>query len=567
MKKVQGTPIPLGVTVGDSKINFSVSVPRGRTCELLLYQAGQCKPQYVFLMPEEEAVGEVRFLALEKEEVKGYEYNYRIDQKVWIDPYVRELTGHSVFGRKEDLDSHKIRGRFWKTDFDWEEDRQLNIPCHEVIAYSLHVRGFTMHSSAKVKHGGTFTGLVEKLPYLKELGVNQIQCMPVYEFEESAGTRQNYWGYGKGYYFAPKAVYGTTDCVRTEFKNMVKTFHKEGIEIILEMPFEEQILPQVVVECLQYYMQEYHIDGFIVNPLVVPWDGLINDPLLKGMKIWKKDDDYQNVMRRFLKGDEGMVNQVIQAFQYNTREKKSCSYITAHTGFTLYDLVSYDEKHNEANGEYNKDGPEYNYSWNCGAEGPSRKQAVTRLREKQIRNAFFLLLTSQGTPCVLAGDEFENTQMGNNNVYCQDNELSWLDWNKLRNNDLLFRYVKSLIMIRKDHSVFHQMRSLSGLDQTACGIPDVSYHGKNAWQVPAEVSSRQLGVLYCGKELNDTDCFVAYNMHWIEHSFALPSSTRGKKWYQIADTSAGVLKEPLQLENQKKIDIKERTIVLLIGIE
>ncbi len=567
MKKIKGNPRPLGVTVEDCKINFAVSVPRGKTCELLLYRADQLLPAYIFNMPEEEAVGEVRFLALKKTDAEGYEYNYRIDQKIWIDPYVKELTGHTVFGEKIDLDTQKLRGRFWKTDFDWEEDRQLNIPYHEVTAYSLHVRGFTMHSSSKVSHPGTFSGLIEKLPYFKELGINQIQCMPVYEFEEFLGSRHNYWGYGKGYYFAPKAAYGTTDCICTEFKNMVKSFHKEGIEVVLEMPFDELILPQTAVECLQYYMLEYHIDGFIVNPYVVPWEGLVRDPLLNGLKIWIKDDGYQNIMRRFLKGDEGMVNQVIEALLYNTGERKACGYVTTHTGFTLFDLVSYDEKHNETNGEYNKDGPEYNYSWNCGAEGPSRKYAVTRLRKKQIKNAFFLLLTSQGTPCILAGDEFYNTQKGNNNVYCQDNELSWLDWNKLKKDDSLFRFVKALIEIRKTHPVFHQKRSLSGLDQMSCGMPDVSYHGRNAWQVPAEVSSRQLGVLYCGRGVGDTDCFAAYNMHWVKHSFALPTPSNGKKWFRIADTSVGVLNEPEQLKEQKSIYLEERSIVLLMSIE
>lgn len=522
MRKVQGSPQPLGVTIENGRVNFAFSVPAEKTCELLLYRTGEKDAVQAYPMEACCAAGEVRFLAIEGLDAAQYEYNYRVDKRVEIDPYVKEIAGHKMFGQKEDPDSHKVRGKICQDTFDWDGDEPLNIPCHEVVAYTLHVRGFTMHSSSKVKHKGTFLGVAEKLPYLKELGINQIQCMPVYEFKEYEGVRRNYWGYGKGCYFAPKAAYAASDHVRRELKEMVKSCHKAGIEVVLEMPFAEGILPQTAVECLRYYKMEYHIDGFLINPYVVPWKAVILDPILKGTKIWKKDDWFQNTMRRFLKGDEGMVEEAMHAFGRSTEEAGGCNYITAHTGFTLYDLVSYDAKHNEANGENNHDGPKYNYSWNCGAEGPSRKQAVLELRRRQIRNAFFLLLTAQGTPCILAGDEFENTQKGNNNVYCQDNELSWLNWNKLKNNDTLFQYVKTLVALRRSHPVLHRKEPLLGLDRIACGMPDVSYHGEEAWQIPSEVSSRQLGVMYSGKDLDDRDCFIAYNMHWIEHSFALP---------------------------------------------
>lgn len=565
MKKVQGSPQPLGVTIGTERINFAVSVPGGKSCELLLYRTGSTDIEAVYPMQEDSAMGEVRFLALEGISPQEYEYNYRIDRKVCLDPYVRRITGHRIFGQTEDLELHKVRGCFLTEPFDWEEDRRPCIPWHENIAYSLHVRGFTMHSSSKVRQKGTFMGIVEKLSYLKDLGINQIQCMPVYEFEECAGKRSNYWGYGPACYFAPKASYSASGNAARELKELVKSCHKAGIELILEMPFEEGILFQTALECLRYYMLEYHVDGFVVNPYHVSWDGLLNDPLLKGVKLLKKEDWFQNVMRRFLKGDEGMIEDVIWALRHNTKEDGCCNYITAHTGFTLYDLVSYDEKHNQDNGENNQDGPVYNYSWNCGAEGPSRKRSVMELRKNQMRNALFLLMTAQGTPCLLAGDEFENTQKGNNNVYCQDNELSWLNWNKLKNNDSLFRYVKMLIKLRREHPVLHRPDALLGLDQISCGTPDVSYHGENAWQVPADVSSRQLGVLYCASGQNDNDCFIAYNMHWMRHSFALPALAKKKKWYRIAETSAGILEKPELLENQKTMVLKERNIVFLIG--
>lgn len=564
IRVVKGTPYPLGVTILKDKINFSVVVPKGKSCELILYKKGKSVPEKIIEMPEEGAFGRVRFLACEEMEPDRYEYNYRIDGKIFIDPYVKELTGHRAFGQKEDLESHVVRGRILKDSFDWKEDVRPAIPYHEVIAYSLHVRGFTKHSSSHVKHKGTFAGLQEKIPYFQELGINQIQCMPIYEFVEYTGTYQNYWGYGKGLYFAPKAAYASGKNVSDELKEMIYSCHKAGIEVILEMPFDEGVLPQLVLECLRFYILEYHVDGFIVNPYRISWEMISEDPFLKGVKLIRKEDSFQNTMRRFLKGDEGMVYDVIKALRHNTNEDGYCNYITGHTGFTLNDLVSYDARHNEANGERNQDGPQYNYSWNCGVEGPTRKKSILAFRKKQVYNAIFLLMMAQGTPCILAGDEFGNSQKGNNNVYCQDNELSWLDWGKLKNHQELFEYVKTLIAFRKLHPVLHREEPLLGMDKTACGIPDVSYHGESAWVTPGDISSRQLGVLYCGAEVEDVDCFIAYNMHWENHMFALPQLKENKKWYLILDTTDAIVKEEI-LEEQKCIHLRPRSIALLIG--
>lgn len=561
MKKTEGYPQPFGASRRGRSVNLAVCVPKDVSCELLLYKKGESEPDQVIEMPAEEGIGEVRFLALEDLEETQYEYNYRIDGTVCLDPYVREIAGHKMFGTGWEFNRHQIRGRFLQRGYDWEGDKRPQIPVQDVIAYSLHVRGFTMHSSSRVKHKGTFLGVREKLPYLKELGINQIQCMPVYEFQEDMGSYRNYWGYGTGYYFAPKAAYAAFDDAQTELKDLVKACHKAGIEVVLEMPFTEKILPQTALECLRFYLLEYHVDGFVVNPYNVPWDSLNADPILKGAKIFKKEEGFQNSMRRFLKGDEGMVREVIRQLCRRTPEDGCCNYITSHTGFTLCDLVSYDGKHNEANGERNQDGPDYNYSWNCGTEGPSRKRSVMTLRKNQMKNAFLLLLLSQGTPCILAGDEFGNTQDGNNNVYCQDNETAWLNWGRQKSYEDLFRFVKRLIALRKSNPAFHQRQALLGLDRTACGIPDVSYHGESAWQVQDAVVSRQLGVLYSWE---DTFWFVAYNMHWEAHEFALPALKKEMKWYQVAGTEE-VPDEAECLKEQKMIEVKARTIILLQG--
>ena len=565
MKKTTGRPQPFGAAVEGNRVNFAVQVPEGKSCALLLYKRGKKRPEVTFDMPREEGIGEVRFLAVEELEAEQYEYNYLIDGKVTVDPYVRELAGREPFGKRRGGSEHELRGRLIAPEYDWEGDRRPNLKWNEVVAYSLHVRGFTKHSSSKVQHRGTYLGVIEKIPYLKELGINQIQCMPVYEFDECAGTKINYWGYGPAYYFAPKEAYAAGDSAVRELKDMVRECHRAGIEVVLEMPFAEGIQVQTALECLRFYMLRYHVDGFVVNPYNVSWEILSEDPLLKEVKLMRKDDGFQNVMRRFLKGDENMVNDVIWALGHNSSVDGKLNYITAQTGFTLWDLVSYDWKHNEANGENNSDGPDFNYSWNCGAEGPSRKKAVLALRNGQVRNAFKLLLTAQGTPCLLAGDEFFNSQKGNNNVYCQDNETGWVDWSRLKTDDSLFRYVKRLIEFRKNHPCLHRSEELRGLDRTACGVPDVSFHGENAWQINAEVVSRQLGVMYSGSDVGDGECFVAYNMHWLPHTFALPSPGKQKVWCLISDPDEGILEGPVLLEEQQKLEVKERSILILVS--
>lgn len=561
MKIKKGEPFPLGVTETEQGVNFSVRVQGGKSCSLLLYRSGMEEPEYRLEMPEDFAKGELRTLLLTEFHAEAYEYNYLIEDEIVTDPYVKSIVGADVWGEDREEGTHKIRGKLLNPSYDWEGDMPLGIPEEEVIAYSIHVRGFTKHSSSKVKHRGTFAGVAEKLPYLKELGVNQIQCMPVYEFNES-GTYRNYWGYGKAFCFAPKSAYAAFGDGVKELKDMIKACHREGVEVVLELPFYTGASPLLMIDCLRYYRTEYHVDGFLLNDYLAPMNCILDDPLLKRTKLLKKQDDFQTVMRRFLKGDEGMIGDVTYWLKHLGQPEGCYNYITSHNGFTLSDLVSYDGKHNELNNEKNQDGPVYNYSWNCGVEGPTRKRAVAELRKKQVRNAFCLLLLSQGTPCILYGDEFGNSQKGNNNVYCQDNLLSWLDWRKLEKEQELFAFVKFLIRFRKEHHVFCPAEEMSGFDKTACGVPDVSYHGRDAWQIPAEVASRQLGVYY---HEGTEDCFVAYNMHWEKHSFALPSLKKGKKWYMVFSTADGGIKQEEILSGQKEIIVEERSVTALVG--
>lgn len=563
MRTDKGRIYPLGALVLENGVNFSVAVEQGKKCELLLYKAGGKSPFWNIEMKEEPNHGMLRAIQVEGLKPEEWEYNFRIDGAECLDPYVRAVSGKKNWG--EPLEEGKVpRGRIVVDDYDWEGDAPLQIPYEEVVAYSLHVRGFTKHSSSKVKNKGTFSGVVEKIPYMRHLGINQIHLMPIYEFEEN-GKYKNYWGYGEAYWFAPKASYAKSHDQVKELKDMVKSCHRSGIEVILNLPFTAEVSHSNIVECIHYYMLEFHVDGFIVNPCCTPFEELRKDPLLSNTKILRQKDDFQDIMRRFLKGDEGMIDGVMWWLRHTTGKDGVFNYITSHTGFTLNDLVSYDRKHNELNGEKNQDGPDYNYSWNCGAEGPSRKKAVVELRKNQIKNACMLLLFAQGMPCIHAGDEFLNSQKGNNNVYCQDNETGWLNWSKEGEEYWLFRFVRDLIAFRRKHPVLHCKEELAGIDRVASGVPDISYHGESAWQVPSEVSSRQLGIYYYGEAFEDVSCFVAYNMHWLAHSFALPALTKKKKWYLAVSTQDGVLEEEILLENQKEVIVDERTICIFIG--
>lgn len=559
MKTAVGFPFPQGCTVEGQTVNFSVAVPEGQTCELIIYKKGARASAFSQEMPYSDVAGNLHFLSVVLEQPEDYEYCYKIGGKIVPDPYGKAFSGREHWSVSKGKEKRKLRTRIVTDTFDWEKSQFPHLKKEDVIAYSLHVRGFTKHSSSGVAHKGTFDGVTEKLPYLQKLGINQIHLMPVYEFDENQ-RHVNYWGYGKAYFFAPKASYAAGDPVN-EMKSLVRQMHLAGIEVILEMPFTEGTTFSLILDCLRYWVMQYHVDGFIVNPYICNPDELAKDPVLAKSKILKKEDGFQNVMRRFLKGDEGMIWDVI--CQLKNQDTQLYNYIASHNGFTLCDVVSYDGKHNEANGENNLDGPDYNYSWNCGAEGNSRKKAVNELRKNQIFNAFFLLLFAQGMPCILSGDEFMNTQKGNNNAYCQDNLISWLDWNQLSRREELYTFVCRLIALRK--ACMKQTAKKSEDTMGRSGIPQISYHGEDAWQMPAGRASRQLGVFY-HEESTEKDFYIAYNMHWLSHSFALPSLPKGMEWVCIAGTKEGVLdeKEAVPVKD-KKVQLEERTIKVFVG--
>lgn len=601
-----GSALPFGVTKVPDGVQFAVYLPGCKKCFLKLYRKGRKHPEYKIELTEQLKVGGVYFVVLSKEKsaadsrstaeilTQDYEYMYEADGRELMDPYADYVTGREHWGKRS-LQTRPVRGGICIEDFDWKGDTPLRIPYKDLILYQLHVRGYTRHSSSKVCDKGTFRGLTEKIPYMKDLGINAVLLLPVYEFSEidekaaveAAGQKEeekvfgiNYWGYGTGntFYLAPKAAY----CSRkasptTEFRQMVQSFHANGIEVLLDIYFTPGTNLFLMTDCLRSWVLKYHVDGFRINQEVMPSLSAASDPILSGVKIlasyWDMDmlhqakitgqknalgeynEGYMNDVRRFLKSDEGMVERVVQHFKRNAQEHSFVNFVTHVNGFTMMDLVSYDIKHNQDNGEMNHDGTEFNYSWNCGVEGKTRKKSIMDRRMVQIRNAFLMLLTSQSAPMILAGDELGNTQFGNNNAYCQDNPVTWINWSQTKNSAMIHDYVKKLIQLRKSFPVLHQDRPLRMMDTLSCGIPDLSVHGTQAWRPDYSNYSRMLGLLYYGEYVEEREgrsVYIIYNMYWEPKSFDLPNLPYGKNWKIMVDTYDNLFEEGLLKKKERK---------------
>lgn len=604
---------PMGLTRIPNGFHISVEAA-AKSCSLLLFQAGEKNGEEpVLCLPfcRENKCGNVWEMTVEMEHLEQYEYAFEADGKRFSDPYGRVFRGREQWGSAESL-AALLRTPLVTDEFDWEGDRPLQIPYESCIIYRAHVRGLTKHASSRVSEKGTFRAVEAKIPYLKELGITILELMPVAEFQEvmvRSGVdknpyggqeptgKLNYWGYTAALAMAPKASYSSGSTANKnpvyELKHLVKSLHQAGIELVLEMFFDGSESPAAVLDAVRYWVREYHLDGVHLVGYA-PIELLAADPYLANTKLWaqgwedcpksgnnRNRAEYQEAfltdMRRVLKGDEEQMNALIYRNRRNPADYGVINYMAGANSFTMMDMVSYERKHNEANGENNHDGNENNYSWNCGMEGPTRKRKVLELRKKQLRNAFLLLLLSQGTPLILSGDEFGNSQGGNNNAYCQDNEISWLNWNQLKTNQDIYEFVKFAIAFRKAHPVFHMATEPRVMDYLACGHPDISYHGVRTWCPEFEHFRRQIGIMYCGEygrkadQTPDDYFFVAYNMHWEPHEFALPNLPKQKQWrvaFNTDDKSANGYYEPGQereLADQKQFQVPPRTIIVFIG--
>ena len=630
-------------------VNFTIHTHCGTSCELLLFHRDEEEPYAVIPFPEEYKIGDVYSMIVYDLDIRDFEYAYRIDgphdpkkgllfdrKNIILDPYARAVANRRHWGEKKKGGYH---ARVVQDTFDWGDMPQSSREMNELIIYELHVRGFTQHESSGVKHRGTFAGLKEKIPYLKELGINAVELMPIFEFDENMNVRtvngrrlMDYWGYNTVGFFAPNAGYTAADEYNkegTELKELIKELHENGIEVILDVVFNhtaegnEQgpsfcfkgidnnvyymltpdgnyynfsgcgntlncnhpIVQQLILECLRYWTVSYRVDGFrfdLASILGRNEDGspmnnppllrtLAYDPVLSKVKLiaeawdaggmyqvgsfpasrrWAEwNGQYRDTVRSYLKGEFSKSWEVAHriagsddlygGYHYEHNEyagyNSSVNFLTCHDGFTMYDLYSYNYKHNEDNGWNNVDGADDNRSWNCGAEGETNDPVVLKLRYQMIRNACAVLLCSRGTPMFLAGDEFGNTQYGNNNSYCQDNEISWLDWNLLKKNRDLFEFFKFMIDFRKKHSVICKK-----LPDAVCGMDALHAHEADAERTGLPVNEHTFAMSFAGYDRSkgcDDIVYIALNAYWEDVKITLPNLAGAISWYLCVNTS------------------------------
>jgi len=524
-------------------------------------------------------------------------YTISKDDKRLNDLYMRDYEGDCEFGFP--VEAEKVFYKVKDDTYEWEQDTCPNISYSDSIFYLMHVRGFTMHSSSKVKGKGTFRGVAEKADYLKDLGVTGIEMMPVCSLKATdlkpstygvapskTAKKLNYWGYQECFYYCLNKNLSYSKDSSKEFKDMVKELHSKGLEVILQFYFPNEVKRIEIIDILTFWKQEYHVDGFHLKGDNIPKIMIAEDSALKDCKIIydflddyelgdlikenrfaSYTEDYMYDMRRFLKGDEGLTEICLRYMRGGQNKAANIRYFTNYSGFTLKDLVSYERKHNEDNGENNLDGNDYNLSWNCGAEGETRKTAITNLRTQQIKNALTLLFTTNAAPLIYMGDEFGNSQKGNNNPYCQDNEITRLNWNDSKKNQAIYDFAKKIISIRREYKCLHPNDGYRMMDTISCGYPDLSYHGEEAWKPDLYSYNRHVGLLYCrdyeGKK--NSYLYLAINMHWEEHSFALPNMPKGLKWKEVISTGENRGAEVMlnNFEEESKITLVPRSILIL----
>jgi len=685
-----GKPFPFGATLVPGGVNFSIFSRHAFSCTLVLFEKGALQPMAEIPFPESFRIGHVWSMVVFDLDCETVEYGYRMDgpynpkagmwfskSKILLDPWAKAIGGRDIWGRTPDWDSpFPYRGRLVFQDFDWEDDRPLEIPMEDLVIYEMHVRSFTRHASSTVKYPGTYAAMLEKTSYLKNLGVNCVELMPIFEFDEFENSRRhpatgemlyNYWGYSTLGFFAPKAGYAATSRFGMqvdELKNLIKQMHRNGMEVMLDVVFNHTaegnemgptisfrgldnqtyymltpegyyynfsgcgntlncnnpVVRDMVLDCLRYWAAEYHIDGFrfdlaailgrdpggapLPNPPLL--EALAFDPVLGKCKLiaeawdagglyqvgsfpaygrWAEwNGKYRDDIRCFLKGDPDMVPALAQRIQgspdlygWNRRgPTASINFITCHDGFSLYDLFAYNDKHNEANGEENRDGGNDNQSWNCGWEGECDDPEVNALRHRLMKNAWAILMVSQGVPMVLMGDEAGRTQRGNNNTYCQDNDLNWFDWTLVEKNAEMLRFAQNMVMFRHAHPVLRGREHLRNYDYLGSGYADITWHGTQAWQADWSTGSRVLAFMLCGKHAKGGTCtdnyiYVAMNSHWEGLWFGLPDLPSGMRWHISVNTAMPSPQdifipdgEP-ELDEQSGVMVGGRSVLILVG--
>ena len=669
-----------GACVASNGVSFTINSHGATRCTLLLFKPQAPKPYARIPFPDSYRIGDTYSMLVYDIKPDEFEYAFSFDgpyepakgllfneENVLLDPYSRAVTGQRKWGEKpEGGKDFEYRARVVKSSFDWGNIKQLEQPFEDLVIYETHVRGYTKDKSSGVSAPGTFAGLKEKIPYLKDLGINAVELMPIFEFDEMESARvvdgvqlYNYWGYNTVSFFAPNTSYAFNEEHNhegDELKSLIKALKENGIEVILDVVFNHTaegnemgpcfsfkgidnnvyymltpdahyynfsgcgnvmncnhpVVRSFIIDCLRHWAIEYRVDGFrfdlasilgrdqngapMANPPIL--ESLAFDPVLGKMKLiaeawdagglyqvgsfpsWNRwaewNGRYRDDMRSFLKGDDGMAGNAIaritgsrDLYSPESRgHKASVNFMTCHDGFTLYDLYSYNEKHNEKNGWNNTDGDNNGHSWNCGAEGETDDPNVNGLRRRLIKNAFAALLCSRGPAMFFAGDEFCNTQFGNNNAYCQDNIISWLDWSRLEEFKEIHDFVRHMIQFRKEHPILRKMTKPS-----SCQFPEISVHNGTPFNASTDYKTKLIGIMYAGRNEEDTEddiVFYCMNAYLEPLVTQLPVLPNGKHWH--VDTNTNVeyfdgedFTAKTELLGVNTIRVPARTTIILVA--
>lgn len=669
-----------GACVASNGVSFTINSHGATRCTLLLFKPQAPKPYARIPFPDSYRIGDTYSMLVFDIKPDEFEYAFSFDgpyepakgllfneENVLLDPYSRAVTGQRKWGEKpEGGKDFEYRARVVKSSFDWGNIKQLEQPFEDLVIYEIHVRGYTKDKSSGVSAPGTFAGLKDKIPYLKDLGINAVELMPIFEFDEMESARvvdgvqlYNYWGYNTVSFFAPNTSYAFNEEHNhegDELKSLIKALKENGIEVILDVVFNHTaegnemgpcfsfkgidnnvyymltpdahyynfsgcgnvmncnhpVVRNFIIDCLRHWAIEYRVDGFrfdlasilgrdqngapMANPPIL--ESLAFDPVLGKMKLiaeawdagglyqvgsfpsWNRwaewNGRYRDDMRSFLKGDDGMAGNAItritgsrDIYSPESRgHKASVNFLTCHDGFTLYDLYSYNEKHNEKNGWNNTDGDNNGHSWNCGAEGETDDPNVNGLRRRLIKNAFAALLCSRGPAMFFAGDEFCNTQFGNNNAYCQDNIISWLDWSRLEEFKEIHDFVRHMIQFRKEHPILRKMTKPS-----SCQFPEISVHNGTPFNASTDYKTKLIGIMYAGRNEEDTEddiVFYCMNAYWEPLVMQLPVLPNGKHWHVDTNTNAEYFDgedftEKTELLGVNTIRVPARTTIILVA--
>lgn len=582
-----------GVTKEKDILSFSLQAGEKATCKLLLYpkEAGK-----VFKIPMErhKRYPTVYTVGIQGLDWNHYDYNFEIDGREITDPYAVKITGREVWAdperrpeetsgegfvpekirkqqeQKRKSRRNKIKSSFYFSEFNWKNDKSPEIEKEDMVIYKLHARGFTMGMKTESSDKGTFSCLERKLRYLKELGVTTLLFLPIYEFEEflqldeSKKKEQpenliNYWGYTVGSYFAVKASYLGKENNPDTLKRMISKIHQMDMEFVPEFYFNEKINPHLIIDVMRYWKREYHVDGFrvIADSKVaelLAQDGMLNGCKLFyegfseklaeaqdgfGPKLFAYNDSFLYAMRRMLNHQGGNIYEFACQMKRQQEHQGFVNFVAENNGFSLWDVFSYSRKHNEDNKEENRDGNDWNYSSNSGQEGISKKREINKLRERKVRNALAVTVFSQGIPMFWMGDECVNTQMGNNNAYCQDNEIGWKDWKHTKAGHNMTEYLKTLLRLRKEYPVIRSSIPYQMSDYAKQGYPDLSYHSQEAWQMDFDRNRGFIGMFYCGTYGSKEYVYIAYNFQTIPQKLALPQDI---SWKAVLDTGRDTLK-------------------------